>query len=107
MESHFDYPLDYDPKFPPVTAADVAVAFTLGGSDPTVAGSQWTFTMANGQLPVVVRDAASPQGLASQVIQYSSPKVTNLMFTTLTGANAVIQAAPDLLLAAGGVLSYR
>jgi hypothetical protein len=107
IEPRFDYPLDYDPQHPPLPAADIALAFTLGGSDPLVAGSEWTFTMVSGQLDTVVRDANSPQGLASQVIQYTSPKVTNLLFTTLTGANAVIQAAPDLLAAKGGVLSYR
>jgi hypothetical protein len=107
IEPRFDYPLDYDPQHPPLPAADIALAFTLGGTDPLVAGSEWTFTMVSGQLPTVVRDGNSPQGLASQVFQYTSPKVNNLLFTTLTGANAVIQAAPDLLAAKGGVLSYR
>jgi hypothetical protein len=107
MEPRFDYPRDYDATLPPKADTDIAVAFTLGGSNPPVIGSQWTFSMASGQLPVVVRDPNSPQGLASQVVQYSSLKVTNLLFTTLTGANAVIQSAPDLLAVRGGILAYR
>ncbi|TMA27466.1 MAG: hypothetical protein E6J78_09980 [Deltaproteobacteria bacterium] len=107
LEPRNDYPLDYDPKLPPLASTDIAIAFTLSGTEPTIANTQWTFTMTSGQLPTLVRDANSPQGLASQVIEYSSPKVTNLLFATLTGANALIQAAPDLLPVKGGVLSYH
>jgi hypothetical protein len=106
-EPRFDYPLDYDPKLPPLIAADIALAFTLGGTEPTLAGSFWNFATTTGQAPVVVRDTNSPQGIATQVIQYSSPKITNLLFTTLTGSNTILQAAPDLLTVKGGVLAYR
>jgi hypothetical protein len=115
-EPRFDYPFDYQEKcdpsdttchLPPLAASDIALAFTLTGAEPTVPGTQWSFTTASGQLPTVVRDVNSPLGLASQVIEYSSPKVTNLLFTTLTGANALIQATPDFLNVKGGVQAYR
>lgn len=106
-EPRYDYPLDYDPKLPPLAATDIALAFTLTGAEPTIANTQWSFTMASGQLPMQVRDLNSPQGLASQVIEYSSPKVTNLLFATVTGGNELLQAAPELLTVRGGVISYH
>ena len=105
----FDYPLDYAENIQPLVPTpdtDISAAFTITLPDPTVR-TTITFSLSSGQAPTVGRDPSNAQGLASQVVAYSSPRVTNLLFTALTGTNAIIQSSPELLPYTGGVIAYR
>jgi hypothetical protein len=103
----FNYPLDYDlTKVPLASTVNVSVAFTLGGTDPTVS-SLWTFSLNSGQFPQQIADFSASQGLAAQVISYTSPRTTNRLFISLAGSNELLQAAPEALGLSGGLLAYR
>jgi hypothetical protein len=103
----FNYPLDYDiTKVPVASTVDTSVAFTLGGTDPTVT-SLWSFVLNSGQFPQQIGDPATSQGFATQVISYTSPRATNRLFISLAGSNALLQAAPEALGVVGGLLAYR
>jgi hypothetical protein len=101
----FDYPLD---ATSPVLASDnVEVAFTIGGHDPLVLGTTFSFSLGTGLTPLSFRDSTLPQGLATAVLGYSSPRYPQLVFTSVTGGNAVLQADPSQLNTFTGVIPYK
>jgi hypothetical protein len=100
----FDYPQD---ATSPVLASDnVEVAFQISGNDPTVLAFNFSFALSTGLTPVFFRDATLGQGLATAVLGYSSPRWPQLIFTSVTGGNAVIQADPTQL-GISGVVPYK
>ena len=112
-EPRFDYPL----SIPPTGELDatpwsqnVGASFTIGppadGSEP-IAKTTWFFSLQSGQGQTQVRDSASFPGLAGAVIVYNSPKVTNLVFTAITGANSVLQVDPALIGISNSIQAYR
>lgn len=103
-EGRFDYPLYYDPTNPPV---NIAAAFTLSGDDPVLPGTQFLFGTNSGQAQTAARDSTLIVGLADSLFIYNSPKITNLIFDSVNGADAVLQADPANLNATGGLLTYR
>ena len=101
----FDYPLYYtDPSKP---LEDIAAAFTIAGNEPTRAGTVLSFSTNSGQAQTAARDSALILGIADSIFVYNSPKVTNLIFDTVNGSDAVLQADPANLNAKGGLLTYR
>jgi len=102
----FDYPLD---ATQPVLASDnVEVAFTISGHDPLVLGTSFSFSLGTGLTPLSFRDSTLPQGLATVVLSYSSPRYPQLVFTSVSGGNALIQADPSQLNNPfTGVTSYK
>ena len=108
-EQRFDYPLDYTLDNVPLASNDVAVAFTLSGTDPTTPfGAGWTFTLNPGLQPVYYRDNTTSTGYATHVISYSSPRRPFLIMTAATGQNSVVVADPKLLTSDPyGVTTYK
>jgi hypothetical protein len=101
----FDYPLD---ATSPVLASDnVEVAFQISGDNPVVLATTFSFSLSTGLVPISFRDSSLPQGLATAVLGYSSPRYPQLVFTSVTGGNAVVQADPSQLNTISGVLSYK
>lgn len=86
--------------------SDVGVAFIIGGNDP-IPQSVLSFATNSVGFPTVVRDASLGAGLAESVFVYRSQKVQNLIFTSVTGGNGLLQANPLLLNVPGGIVSYR
>lgn len=120
-EQRFDYPLDpcagttlSPPNCSdtvPLTTDDTALAFVLGGQDPTFPGASWTWSMDNGITPVSYTDVTQLTGLASDVIAYRSARRSTLLFTAITGENALVQADPAILsnvsVSLSGILAYK
>jgi hypothetical protein len=107
-EPRFDYPLAYAAGFSPTRDKDVAVAFTITGPDPVLPSSFFFFSLVSGQAPVRIFDnGGSGSAFAGPTIAYTSPKVTNLVFTSVTGGNSVVQVDPALLQVVYGVIVYR
>ena len=108
-EKRFDYPLDYLQAKYRTPTQDIAVAFTILGPEPVLSGTALSFVTRSGESPTGVSDAtANTTAFAGAIISYTSPKVTNLVFTAITGANTVLQFDPSLLFgAANGAISYR
>jgi hypothetical protein len=104
----FDYPLDYTGKLvsDALAAADIEIAFKVVRSDPVV-GLTIPFATVSNQLYTSVRDPATTAGFATQPLVYTSPKVLNLTFVTLTGSNVLLQGDPLNLGAIAGVIAYR
>jgi len=47
-------------------------------------------------------------GLATTVYAYSSPRIQNLLYSSITGSNEVLQADPSTLNSSAiGVVAYR
>jgi hypothetical protein len=108
VDPRFDYPLAYAPGFNPTRDKDVAVAFTITGPDPVLPSSFFFFSLVSGQAPARVFDnGASGSAFAGSTIAYTSPKVTNLVFTSVTGGNSMVQIDPSLLQSLFGVIVYR
>ncbi|HXN82440.1 MAG TPA: hypothetical protein VN883_08170, partial [Myxococcales bacterium] len=108
VEPRFDYPLAYAPGFFPTRDKDVAVAFTITGPEPVIPSSFFFFSLLSGQSPVRVFDnGASGSAFAGPTIAYTSPKVTNLVFSSVTGGNSVVQIDPALMQVVFGVIVYR
>ena len=110
-QPRFDYPRSsYDGRPPPVAGSDVAFTFTIVGTN-TIPRSGFTFTVSSSHAPVAFNDsvALSVGGLATAVTAYSSPRVQNLVFTSITGGNEVLQANPSLLASnlVLGLVPYR
>jgi hypothetical protein len=108
----FDYPLDYplDPTSPVLASAsnNVEVAFTIGGNDPIVLATSFSFSLGTGLTPLSFRDSTLPQGFATAVLSYSSPRYPQLVFSSVTGGNAVLQADPSQLSNPfTGLISYK
>ena len=112
-ERRFDYPLDYAGPTP-LVSDNVALAFQLGGLDPIQLANTntWSFTVLSGLAPLSFRDSFNsplPAGFASSVLGYSSPRYPQLVFTSVTGANAVVQADTTVLNSDAfyGIVSYK
>jgi hypothetical protein len=97
-EQRFDYPLDYSTSNVPLASDNVAVAFQLGGHEPTILGSAWIFSLASGSNPQSFRDFQLSQGFATAVLGYSSNRYPQLVYSSITGENAVVQADTTALL---------
>ena len=98
-----------DPAAPGAAArppVDIAVAFVISGNDPPLQ-SVLSFATNSVAFPTTVRDPALAGGLSDSVFVYHSPKVQNLIFTSVTGGNGLLQANPLLLNVPGGIVSYR
>lgn len=93
----------YSAALPPV---DIGVAFVIGGNDPPLQ-SVLSFGTNSVGFPTSVRDSALTGGLAESVFVYRNRKAQNLIFTSVTGGNGLLQANPLLLNALGGIVSYR
>ena len=97
----------------PYVTDNVAVAFQLDGPDPVQIGNAWSFTISlldpSGVTPKLFRDSNAPQGFATSVLGYSSKRYPQLVFSSVTGANEVVQADTTLLGAdlQFGVVSYK
>jgi hypothetical protein len=107
-----DYPLDYATGTPlsqyfPTPDKDISVAFTIQGLEPVYPQSLITFSLASGQIPTRINDAAVSGAFAGPTIVYTSPKVTNLVFTSVTGANSVLLIDPATLQITNGVTAFR
>lgn len=106
-EPRFDYPLDLPAGAADATPAftqDVGVSFTVRGSAP-IAKTSIFFGIASGQGQTSTRDPSSV--FAGPLTVYSSAKVTNLVFTSVTGANEVLQTDPSLIGTINGTIAYR
>ncbi|MFL5413646.1 MAG: hypothetical protein ACJ79D_19955, partial [Myxococcales bacterium] len=109
----YDYPLDKGPQ------QDTEIAFAPVGDFPTAAGQQFTFATARGTQATTIREtAAVPQGPVGDVIAYQSAHFSNLasnppllfpniLFTTLTGNNALLRASPSNIGAENSLVVYR
>lgn len=111
-ERRFDYPLDYplaaDPTQPLLATQDIGIAFTILGPDPVLPVSGFDFSLFSGQAQLVFRDYTLTEGYATQVYSYASPRRQNLLFTAVTGSDAVEQADPTALSATiDGLVTYR
>ena len=103
-QQRFDYPRSNygrtSTDTPPVPDAsrDKAFTFSIKGDDPTIAGSQFTWTTTSGFVGVAFGDQLhNTPGLATAVYGYSSRRSQNLVFTSVTGTDEVLQADPSLL----------
>jgi hypothetical protein len=111
----FDYPLDYTPSTDPKVASpplplpvDIETAFTPSGPEPTIPGTKFLFTTANGSSYTSFRDPSVTQGFAGPVVVYTSPKFVNpLLFVSITGGNELLQADPGLLGVSGTLIAYH
>jgi hypothetical protein len=118
-QQRFDYPRStYDPgdstsvpPRPPQAASvnDIAFSFQLSGPIPVFPGTGFFWTIGNGYASVSYSDSTATAGLATVVYPYSSRRLPNLVFTSLTGSNEVLQADPSVLLSlvTAGVVAYR
>jgi hypothetical protein len=99
-ERRFDYPrsaYSADPSTPPFPSLGNDVAYTLRikGTEPTAAGFLFTWSLNSGLQPTIYRDiGAGAVGYATAVYSYSSPRSANLLFTSVTGLNEVLQVDP-------------
>ncbi|HET7788658.1 MAG TPA: hypothetical protein VFL36_21970 [Myxococcales bacterium] len=101
----FDYPLNYTAS--PLAASDVAFRFTVTGAPATPVGG-FTFSVSDNNTIVQYHDNLITSGLASAVYAYSSPRVQTFIFSSITGANELMQANPLLISTSiQGVLVYR
>jgi hypothetical protein len=101
----YDYPLNY--TAPPLAASDVAMSFTVTGVPATPVGG-FAFSLSDNSSIVLFRDSLLTAGLATSVYAYSSPRVPSLLYSSITGANELLQGNPFLLnTSAQGVLVYR
>ena len=108
-ERRFDYPKDYTTDLLPGAADNVAVSFTITGNEPAASVSGFTFAMTvNDVLAPTYRDPGAASGFANDVYAYSSTRYPTLVFTSVTGADSVVQADPAVLQPpAIGELVYR
>jgi len=108
----FDYPRDFPAPRPQM---DIEIAFAPIGQLPTLAGQQFTFTTARGTQPTTIRESniilEGPVGdvLAYQSGHFSSSTILspNIVFTALTGNNALLRASPANIGAEAALLVYR
>ncbi|MFL5377588.1 MAG: hypothetical protein ACJ787_06705 [Myxococcales bacterium] len=109
----YDYPLDKGPQ------QDTEIAFAPVGDFPTAAGQQFTFATARGTQATTIREtAAVPQGPVGDVIAYQSEHFSNrannppiispnILFTAVTGNNALLRASPANIGAENSLVVYR
>ena len=72
------------------------MTFKVTGSS-SVAGGGFAFELAAGGAPLLYRDTVVTTGYATAVYAYSSRRRQTLIFTSITGANELIQADPAVL----------
>jgi hypothetical protein len=123
-EPRFDYPFDYKPAtaaapaifplpaLPPDLSTDEAVAFTLEGGEPTIPGSQFTFSVNSFLAPLTYSDPALLNGFATSIVPFTSFNNPNAnpsaLFTAVTGSDSVIMATPGILNAnVNGIRVFR
>jgi hypothetical protein len=124
-EPRFDYPLEaptldggtvlpdggaVDPT--KVYEQDVGTSFTITcngdpACDAPLPEGSFFYTISSGQAQTSVRDTGALPGLGGPVLVYNSPKVTNLIFTAITGSNSVLQISPGQIGLIGGIIAYR
>jgi hypothetical protein len=98
----FDYPTDLPAARPQV---DIEVAFSPRGPLPLLAGQQFTFSTARGTQPTTIKETLLfLQGPVGDVFTYQSAHFDNgsilspnILFTALTGNNALLRASPATL----------
>jgi len=98
----FDYPLDFDPmqgaNFPP---SSFAYSFSIVGPEPTVAGTAFDFSTADGHTVSSIKDLspAGNPGFAGPILVYDSTRNPSdqIIFTAVTGSNSVMKAIPAQL----------
>jgi len=103
----YDYPFNYTADAPPLAASDVALRFTVTGV-PAAPVSGFSFSLADNSTIVSFRDNLITAGLATSVYAYSSPQITSMLFSSITGANELLQGNALLINTnVQGVLVYR
>ena len=106
-EPRFDYPLDLplgSTTLTPAFTEDVGVSFIITGGAPSPKSS-FLFGVSSGQGQTSTRDPSSV--FAGAINIYNSVKITNLVFTAVTGANEVLQSDPAFIGALNGTIAYR
>ena len=101
-ERRFDYPrsaYSSDPNTAPFPslANDVSYTLKFKTADPTAPGFIFSWSVDSGLLTAGYRDVgtvALNAGYATAVYSYSSLRSANLLFTSVTGVNEVIQVNP-------------
>ncbi|TMB06783.1 MAG: hypothetical protein E6J64_07290 [Deltaproteobacteria bacterium] len=91
----FAYPLDTYSTAPP--ADDLAFSFTLGGPEPSFAGTLFDLQMSDGQSLSLVRDntTAGGPGFAGPILVYDTLRSPDqVVFVAITGSNSILQAIP-------------
>ena len=108
-QRRFDYPRQaYSRDAPPLKANDVAFTFAITGNAPTSPKSAFVWAIGSGQAFVSYLDSTILAGFATTVYAYSSRRYQNLLFSSITGSNELLQADPSVLgSSATGVLAYR
>jgi hypothetical protein len=109
-QRRFDYPRDvYDASVPtPSASNDVAFTFTISGGATPTPTARFSWGIASGQAPLSFFDLGTNAGLATAVHSYSSPRHPNLVFSSLTGSNEILQANPSVLASTtDGIVAYR
>lgn len=105
----FDYPLLVYPIGPgndPPGPVDIALAFSMIGTEPTVAGTRWTLFVTSGLVTTSIRDQTfrgSP-GYAGPALVYSSTRRPGdeIVFTAVTGSDSLMYLIPAQI----GVVGY-
>ena len=100
-----DYPLTVvqpsGPSLPQPSPRDIALAFSITGPEPTVAGTFFTAFVSSGAALTGVRDPtpAGNPGYAGPILVYNSTRRVNdrndeIIFTALTGSNSLLYTIP-------------
>jgi hypothetical protein len=97
-EQRFDYPLEYSTSNAPLAFDNVAAAFQLTGHEPVNPGAGFIFTLSSVTNPLSFRDPQLGQGFATAVLGYSSNRYPQLVYSSVSGENAVGQADPSAFL---------
>jgi hypothetical protein len=108
----FDNPIDVPAPRP---QQDIEVAFVPFGALPTFSGQQFIFTTARGTQPTTIRETnVVPQGPSGDVFAYQSGHFSgsgiiapNLLFTSLTGNNALVRSSPANIGSQTALVVYR
>jgi hypothetical protein len=108
----FDNPIDVSAPRPQL---DIEVAFVPFGALPTFSGQEFIFTTARGTQPTTIRETnVLPQGPSGDVFAYQSGHFSgsgiiapNLLFTSLTGNNALVRSSPANIGSQSALVVYR
>jgi hypothetical protein len=114
----FDNPIDVPAPRPQL---DIEVAFVPFGDVTTlrgqVSGQEFIFTTARGTQPTTIRETnVLPQGPSGDVFAYQSDHFSstdrvivfpNILFTALTGNNALVRSSPANLGSEAALVVYR
>jgi len=96
---------------------DIEIAFAPFGALPTVSGQEFIFTTSRGTQPTTIRETnALAQGSVGDVLAYQSNHFSNpsqgilfpnILFTSLTGNNALVRSSPANLGSESALVVYR